>query len=231
MSVRSITNLCPIQAALLKERVILVNKVDDIVGSATKEDAHRMENITGKEGGMLHRAFSLFLFNSKNELLMQRRSSEKITFPDQYTNSCCSHPLYTIPLEQDPTVGIKSAAIRRIKDELGVVDIEPGDITFMTRIIYYGASSGSWGEHELDHVLIVKKDVPIVPNTNEVRETRYMSQSELYQSLENEEEFPITPWFRIIAGSLLKKWWNGIDNLDSLADSTIHEFSFPPQSK
>ena len=62
-----------------------------------------------------------------------------------------------------------------MQDELGITDIKDEDITFMTKIIYYGASNGEWGEHELDHVLLVKKDVPTKPNPNEVRAVKYVS--------------------------------------------------------
>ena len=233
--IRRLSQLCPIQTALLKEKVMLVDRSDNIVGAASKEDAHLMSNIT--KTGMLHRAFSLFLFNSKNELLMQRRSPQKITFPNLYTNTCCSHPLSTIPGEREFTSGAKNAAIRRVKDEMGITDISYDDIHFMTRIIYFGASGGTcgsdttWGEHELDHVLIVKKDVEFVPNPNEVSETRYISRGELEGLLEDEEEFPVTPWFRIIARSMLTGWWDNIDRLHELSDDKIHEFSFPPLDK
>ena len=233
--IRKLTQLCPIQTALLKEKVMLVDRSDNIIGSASKEEAHLMSNIT--KTGMLHRAFSLFLFNSDNKLLMQRRSPQKITFPNLYTNTCCSHPLFTIPQETDPVSGTKHAAIRRVKDELGITDISYEDIHFMTRIVYFGASGASdtcgedtctWGEHELDHVLIVRKDVDFVPNENEVSETRYIGREELAGLLEDEEKFPVTPWFRIIATSMLTDWWDQIDRLNQLGDDKIHEFSFPP---
>ena len=231
MNVRHLTQqLCPIQVALLKEQVMLVDKTDNILGPASKEESHLLENI--KEKGMLHRAFSLFLFNTDNQLMMQQRSGEKITFPNLYTNTCCSHPLYTIPAEQDPIAGIKCAAIRRIEQELGITGINLQDINCMTRIIYYGESDTEWGEHELDHVLIVKKDVKYCPNPNEVRDVHFIHKYELDEFLSNGEQFPVTPWFRIIAhsNSMLRKWWDSIDDLDELVDTSIHEFSYPPSS-
>ena len=208
---------------------MLVDRTDNILGSTTKKEAHLLRNIS-EQGGMLHRAFSLFLFNSNNELMLQQRSTEKITFPELYTNTCCSHPLYTIPAEQDPVSGVKHAAIRKVEQELGIVDINFEDIKFLTRIIYYGASGEDWGEHELDHVLIVKKDVKYKANPNEVKDVRYVRRAELDQFLANEEEFPVTPWFKLIASSdsMLKKWWDNIDDLDGLVDADIHEFSYPP---
>lgn len=110
-----------------------------------------MSNI---EKGLLHRAFSCFLFNSKNELLLQQRASEKITFPDMWTNTCCSHPL-GIPGEtgsnlEDAIMGVKRAAQRKLDQELGIkkeqVPIEK--FKFLTRIHYKAPSDGKWGEHE-----------------------------------------------------------------------------------
>jgi len=110
--------------------------------------------MTNIDKGLLHRAFSVFLFNSKNELLIQQRATEKITFPDMWTNTCCSHPL-GIPGEggaelAEAVAGVKRAAQRKLDHELGIkaaqVPIE--DFKFLTRIHYKAASDGKWGEHE-----------------------------------------------------------------------------------
>lgn len=112
---------------------------------------HLMTNI---DKGLLHRAFSVFLFNSRNELLLQQRATEKITFPDMWTNTCCSHPL-GIPGEggaelEEAVMGVKRAAIRKLDHELGIpaaqVPIE--NFKFLTRIHYKAPSDGKWGEHE-----------------------------------------------------------------------------------
>lgn len=110
--------------------------------------------MTNIDKGLLHRAFSVFLFNDKNELLLQQRASEKITFPDMWTNTCCSHPLM-IPGETGSNLaecieGVKRAAQRKLDHELGIkkeqVPIE--DFHFLTRIHYKAPSDGKWGEHE-----------------------------------------------------------------------------------
>jgi len=110
-----------------------------------------MSNI---DKGLLHRAFSVFLFDSNNRLLLQQRASEKITFPDMWTNTCCSHPL-GIPGEtgvtmQESIMGVKRAAQRKLGHELGIkpeqVPLE--QFQFLTRIHYLAPSSGKWGEHE-----------------------------------------------------------------------------------
>jgi isopentenyl-diphosphate delta-isomerase type 1 len=110
-----------------------------------------MENI---DKGLLHRAFSVFLFDKQNRLLLQQRASEKITFPDMWTNTCCSHPL-GVPGETGSTLdtavmGVKRAAQRKLDQELGIkshqVPLE--NFHFLTRIHYVAPSDGKWGEHE-----------------------------------------------------------------------------------
>lgn len=110
-----------------------------------------MSNI---DKGLLHRAFSVFLFNDKNELLLQQRASEKITFPDLWTNTCCSHPL-SIPGETGSNFtecveGVKRAAQRKLDHELGIKkeQVPFEDFHFLTRIHYKAPSDGKWGEHE-----------------------------------------------------------------------------------
>ena len=110
-----------------------------------------MKNIND---GLLHRAFSVFLFDHNNRLLLQRRASEKITFPNMWTNTCCSHPL-GVPEETGSELpaaveGAKRAAQRKLEQELGIkakqVPLE--NFNFLTRIHYKAASDGKWGEHE-----------------------------------------------------------------------------------
>lgn len=221
---KRIVSACPKQVALLKEQVILVDKQDMIIGHETKEQSHLNCNI---EKGMLHRAFSVFLFNTDNKLLVQKRSDEKITFPSLYTNTCCSHPLYTIPAEQDGVQGVKVASVRRLKDELGITEVAVSDLHFMTRMLYYSPSNGQWGEYEMDYVLIARKDVQLDVNSNEISEVAYLSKSELYAKL-SDPVFPRTPWFDLIASSLLSQWWDNLDNLDGLKNDDIVEMSNPP---
>src|SRR3978361_1471975 len=100
---------------------------------------HLMTNI---EKGLLHRAFSVFLFDSENRLLLQQRATEKITFPDMWTNTCCSHPL-GIPGEGGSTLeaavaGVKRAAQRKLDQELGIKahQVPIDNFEFLTRIHY-----------------------------------------------------------------------------------------------
>ena len=109
----------------LGDKCILVDENDMIIGSSDKLECHLATNRSHvgehSPGGMLHRAFSVFLFNSQNELLMQQRSNYKITFPNHYTNTCCSHPRATV-LEMNDLdhIGIRLAAQRRMNFELGI---------------------------------------------------------------------------------------------------------------
>lgn len=157
------------QIRLMEEVCIVLDRDDVPIGSASKKVCtfspfiafsanadrltlgHLMKNINE---GLLHRAFSVFLFDSKNRLLLQQRAAEKITFPDMWTNTCCSHPL-GVPGETgadlDTAVqGVKRAAQRKLDHELGIkakqVPLE--EFRFLTRIHYMAPSNGKWGEHE-----------------------------------------------------------------------------------
>lgn len=107
---------------------------------------------------LLHRAFSVFLFRpSDGRLLMQKRASEKITFPDMWTNTCCSHPL-AVKQEMVPegTLGVRRAAQRKLHHELGIPNAQvPLDgFVYITRIHYLAPSNGLWGEHESEYSLL-----------------------------------------------------------------------------
>lgn len=158
----------PEQSRLMDERCILVDEQDHAIGTADKKTCtqrhvshclpwhdnlipgHLMENINK---GLLHRAFSAFVFRpSDGKLLLQQRASEKITFPDMWTNTCCSHPLDDFEeekVEQDQ-LGVRLAASRKLEHELGIPRSEtPVDqFQYLTRIHYLAPSDGMWGEHE-----------------------------------------------------------------------------------
>lgn len=111
---------------------------------------HLMENINK---GLLHRAFSAFVFRpSDGKLLLQQRASEKITFPDMWTNTCCSHPLDDFEEEkiEQGQLGVRIAASRKLEQELGIPrsQIPADQFQYLTRIHYLAPSNGMWGEHE-----------------------------------------------------------------------------------
>ena len=119
---QNLSILDPTQEKLLDEHLILVDEYDCVRGYETKRECHLKTNIV--EHGLLHRAFSVFLFNQKGHLLLQQRSGAKITFPGHVTNTCCSHPLYDdSETEEYGNIGVKRAAKRRLSYELGIPGI------------------------------------------------------------------------------------------------------------
>ncbi|KAL4777125.1 NUDIX hydrolase domain-like protein [Aspergillus nidulans var. acristatus] len=212
------------QVRLMDEVCIVLDDDDKPIGSASKKTCHLMTNI---DRGLLHRAFSVFLFDSQKRLLLQQRASEKITFPDMWTNTCCSHPL-GIPGETGSQLdaailGVKRAAQRKLNHELGIkpeqVPIEKFE--FFTRIHYKAPSDGKWGEHEIDYILFIQADVDLEPNLNEVRDTRYVSADELKEMFK-QTDLKFTPWFKLICDSMLFEWWShlGSSSLDQYKGET-----------
>lgn len=161
----------------MEEFVVLVNPEDEVLGLMEKQQAH--------VNGLLHRAFSIFLFNSKGEMLLQKRAAKKYHSPNQWTNAVCSHP------RNGETY--LDGATRRLKEELGVT----ADLSEKFNFIYKAdVGEGLW-EHELDHVFIGNYEGEFNLNKDEVDEVRYVSMKELDQELsQNPEHF--TEWFKII---------------------------------
>jgi len=163
-----------------------------------------MENINR---GLLHRAFSVFLFRpTDGKLLLQQRAAEKITFPNMWTNTCCSHPLYDFEVEkvEADQLGVKAAASRKLEHELGIpMDQTPIDgFQYLTRIHYLAPSNGTWGEHEgnriaiallfltlyyteVDYILFMTGDVSVTPNPNEIQAHKYVDKTELQKMFED----------------------------------------------
>ncbi|KAL6488359.1 hypothetical protein MHYP_G00021000 [Metynnis hypsauchen] len=213
-------NLDQKQVQLLSEMCILIDEDDKRTGADTKKNCHLNSNI---DKGLLHRAFSVFLFNSEEKLLLQQRSDAKITFPGCFTNTCCSHPLSKPEeLEEQGAIGVRRAAQRRLEAELGIPmnQVPPEEMTYLTRIHYKAQSDGVWGEHEIDYILFMQKDVELQPDTNEVKSHRYVSKEELKELLEKAKrnEVLITPWFSLIADTFLFKWWDNLQNLKQFMD-------------
>ncbi|KAF8525106.1 Isopentenyldiphosphate isomerase [Hysterangium stoloniferum] len=197
------------QSQLMDEKCILVDEQDKAWGAADKKTCHLMENINK---GLLHRAFSVFVFRpSDGKLLLQQRATEKITFPDMWTNTCCSHPLDDFEEEkvEEDQRGVKVAASRKLEHELGIPQSQsPIDkFQYLTRIHYLAPSDGLWGEHEVDYILFLTADVTVNPNSNEIRDYKYVSKEEL-QALFNDPNNAFTPWFKLIARDFLFGWWD-----------------------
>ncbi|TIA91441.1 hypothetical protein E3P99_01080 [Wallemia hederae] len=204
----------------MEERCILLDNDDKILGDVSKKDCHLMENINK---GMLHRAFSTFLFRpADGRLLLQKRATEKITFPDLWTNTCCSHPL-SIKSEMDGIDGGKNAAIRKLYHELGIQEVEQNDLIYLTKIHYLAPSDGLWGEHEIDYIYIATKDVSLNLNDNEVSDAKWVSIEELKEMMaDGVSQF--TPWFRIIVEKFLFPWWTELMGKEGDKDARSVEY-------
>src|SRR5688572_9486804 len=116
------------------QEVILVNEFDEAIGSMEKMEAH--------EKALLHRAFSVFLFNKKGEMLLQKRAASKYHSPSLWTNACCSHPM--------PGEETKQAALRRLDEELGFTT----SINKAFHFTYKAVFDNGLTEHEFDHVFV-----------------------------------------------------------------------------
>lgn len=227
------------QIKLMEELCIVLDYNDKPIGAGTKKLCHIMENINQ---GLLHRAFSVFLFNDDGKLLLQQRADEKITFPGMWTNTCCSHPL-CIKSELGITApdgthdqndlktaisGAKIAAQRKLDHELGIPinDCPYDKFSYLTRIHYKSASGeadSKWGEHEIDYILILKakNNITINANMNEVKDYKFVDSNELKEMF-NDDKLVFTPWFKLICETFLFNWWNNLDNLDEFKDDKIH---------
>ena len=213
------------QINLMSEAIIGVDESDNELRAVSKVEAHH-------SSGILHRAFSVLLFDSNNRLLLQKRASHKVTFPNVWANSCCSHPLYSeSERELGDALGVKRAAIRKLNQELGISEsqVPISDFSFMTKMVYSSRMNEEWIEREIDHILVIKADVDVNINENEVSEIKWVSQEELEAMLvaEVEGDGEIAPWFRCIASRLMtEEWWDAIgdkEKLGNLSDDLIHD--------
>lgn len=160
-----------------EDMLILVDAEDREIGVMPKAQCHEGE-------GILHRAFSLFVFNSKGELLLQQRAAQKPLWPGYWSNSCCSHP------RQSESIAI--AADRRIQEELGF----SCSFTSLYSFKYHARYKNIGSERELCHVLAGYSDAPVQANPDEVAHWRYVSVRQLNQELDADKSH-FTPWFQM----------------------------------
>lgn len=157
--------------------VILVNEKDETIGYMSKFEAHQQ--------GVLHRAFSVLIFNSKGQLLLQQRAIGKYHTPGKWTNTCCSHPY------QDETP--EEAAHRRLREEMGIDTA----LQFLFKFQYKAPFDNELTEHEIDHVFIgFTDDVPSI-NKEEVNDFKYMYLNDIREDIVRNPD-GYTPWFKII---------------------------------
>lgn len=157
--------------------VILVNHNDHEIGSIEKIEAH--------EKALLHRAFSVFIFNSNGELLMQQRANDKYHSAGLWTNTCCSHPF--------PSEMTMDAANRRLYEEMGLKT----ELQFKFKFLYKAPFDNNLTEHEIDHVFVGYSDETPQLNADEVAAHKYMTLESVQQSIAIEPE-QYTVWFKII---------------------------------
>lgn len=160
----------------MKEEVILVNEQDQAIGAMEKMEAH--------EKGLLHRAFSVFIFNSKKELLVQQRALSKYHSPGLWTNTCCSHPR--------PGEDTLDAALRRLDEEMGM----QAPLERMTSFIYKTTFENGLTEYEYDHIYTGYSEKDPAINTDEVNAFKWMSMNEIKSELKMNSE-AYTYWFKL----------------------------------
>ncbi|CEO97435.1 isopentenyl-diphosphate Delta-isomerase [Plasmodiophora brassicae] len=224
---RMATAMDPVQRELMSETIALVDVDDRVLGSASKRECH--ERTAEHPGGRLHRAFSVFLFDTTGRLMLQQRAKSKITFPMMWTNTCCSHPWHTeAELDDAQRIGIKRAAVRKLGDELGIRSVDPNDLRFITRIEYQAfQGDGIWVEHEMDYILFCQVSaVKIDANPNEVAAWRWVTKQELHDLMGRRDSLGMvfTPWFDLIAQGQLGSWWDRLSDVISKEpnESKIH---------
>jgi isopentenyl-diphosphate delta-isomerase len=158
------------------EEVILVNESDQPLGTMEKMEAHRQ--------GLLHRAFSVFIFDSNGKMLLQQRAPGKYHSAGLWTNACCSHPR--------PGEDILIAACRRLREELGFTT----ELIKLFEFTYRSEYDNGLTEFEFDHVFVGSHDQGIFPDSAEVNDYRYSTIDEIRAGLKSEPE-KFTSWFHL----------------------------------
>jgi isopentenyl-diphosphate delta-isomerase len=167
------------------EEVILVNEQDEQVGSMEKMEAHYQ--------GVLHRAFSVFIFNDRGEMLLQQRATSKYHSGGLWTNACCSHPRVGEATDK--------AACRRLQEELGFSTTLQKIFDFRYNVSF----SNGLKEHEFDHVFSGNYSGKVYPNAAEVQDYCFKNMMEIAANIENHAN-KYTAWFCIAFPKVLK-WW------------------------
>lgn len=172
------------------EPLIRVDSQDNLLGFESKEACHDGD-------GLLHRAFSIFLFDRSGRLLLQQRSEQKRLWPGYWANSCCSHPRRG---ESDA-----EAAARRIREELGVSP----PLTFLYRFEYHARYGELGSEHELCSVYAAVDDNPVRININEIADIRWIEPDVLDLELAKHPE-RYAPWLKLEWPRLREQHWDRV---------------------
>ena len=167
----------------MNEMVILVDKNDKEIGTEEKIKTHKE--------GKLHRAFSIFIFNSKGEMLLQKRAKSKYHSGGLWSNACCSHPR--------PGENLEQATHRRLKEEMGLVC----DLQKAFHFVYKTNLDNNLTEYEFDHVFIGEYDGEVKINQNEAEDFKWVSIDALKEDVEKTPE-NYTVWFKTALSEVLK---------------------------
>ena len=159
------------------EELILVDADDNETGFLSKADCHDGD-------GVLHRAFSLFLFNDAGELLLQQRSDAKRLWPGYWSNTICSHP------RRGESMAV--ATRRRLLDELNI----EAELEFVYKFDYQARYGEAGSENELCHVFLGKAPSNIRPNESEISAVRFITPADLDREFAEQSE-TLTPWFNM----------------------------------
>ena len=168
------------------DALILVDEDDRDLGHLSKSLCHQ-----GR--GILHRAFSLFIFNAAGEVLLQQRSASKRLWPLYWSNSCCSHPRGSETME--------AATQRRLREELGV----SCPLRFLFKFQYQAQFDATGAEHELCSVFIGRCTTPIKVNSAELAAWRWIGPEALQSEISDPNNRSFTPWFLLEWGRI----WHG----------------------
>ncbi|MEC8954865.1 MAG: isopentenyl-diphosphate delta-isomerase [Candidatus Thermoplasmatota archaeon] len=204
------------QAEMMEEYCLCLDAEDNVIDTSSKLATHYGE-------GIRHRAFSVLIFDSIGRLLVQQRSSDKITFPGVWANSCCSHPIDIEGENKEAIDGVKEAARRKLQQELGISREITNDWDFhhVGRFEYKCRWDEEWVEHEIDHVLIVEADCEVNFNSNEIQAIDWLDQTALQHMMERQGRWRsqlIAPWFEAIFHNYLS---NGKYSVDEIISNPI----------
>lgn len=165
----------------MEEMLILVDNEDNSIGSAGKLSVHQQ--------GLLHRAFSIFIFDNKGRLLLQRRALSKYHSAGLWTNSCCGHPRWG--------EGTQAAACRRLQEEMGFAT----GLKKVSSFTYHAEVPGNLIEHEFDHIFVGVFDGEPQVNSDEAEDWQWIDIHQLIHQVKLHPE-NFTAWFKVIINNI-----------------------------
>jgi len=170
----------------MKQKVILVNRDDKVIGEMEKIEAHQK--------ALLHRAVSVFIFDTKGHMLLQKRAMCKYHSPGLWTNTACTHP--------QPNESYEKAATRRLSEEMGITNTA---LTKLFDFVYKEELDQGLTEHELDHVFIGISDAAPKVEPTEVSDYRYVAPKELLTHIQASPQ-AYTVWFKQIINQVIEEF-------------------------